>query len=179
MHYTALPKFHLSRFHPGMKLLLTLYLGSVLAGLVGSILMFTARMEPSLDGVRRHYQGDPVGSTLDEELAPIEPRAIELGMTSRRIVEILHPHLFSVPLVLLVVCHLFALTNARPAVKMAGYLAAFGGFFVLSAGMALAPLGTPGVLAVFAGAAALVGGTAAMCVGGILAAWLGRPPARA
>lgn len=180
MHYTALPKFHLSKFHPGMKILLSMYLGSVLVGLVVSFLMFTSRADLSYDGAIRHYQGDEAISDESREAMDAESDIliINMPMSATRIIEILHPHMFSVPLVLLVICHLFALTNAPHFVKISCYFGSFGGFVLTFGGMWIATMSGFGVWLLFIGGAAFFVTSTWMCIASIGAAWFGKPKAK-
>lgn len=179
MHYLTRQRLHLSLFHPLMKVLLSLYILSVGAALFVAALKYTDRAEWSSDGVAAYVHGDdaarddPFGAPF-EGLAG-EPRA---GLTRRQLVDIAHPHLFSVPLVLFVLGHLLHLTRLPDALKLSINVAAFGSFlatfllpFVVAERAALAPL-------LHAAGWVLMISFVLLCAVPLWETWLGRPPER-
>ncbi len=133
MHYLTRQRLHIARFHPLMKVLLSLYIVSVLAAMWVATLKYTDRGEWSFGGVREFIAGsadtshdpfgDPMGGT-EEGLAYAEPKS------RRELVDIVHPHLFSIPIVLFLLGHLVHLTGLRDGLKLAINVTAFGSFLV-------------------------------------------------
>ena len=128
MHFLTRQRLHLARFHPLMKVLLTLYIISVLAGLWVASLKYTDRATWSVDGVTDYVAGseeladdDPFGGVF----AGLEGEALFEGKTRRELVDIVHPHLFSIPILLFVLGHLLHLTNLRDGWKLGINVIAF------------------------------------------------------
>lgn len=182
MHYLTRQRLHLSRFHPLMKALLTLYVASVLLALWVSTLKYTDRAEWSARGAGEYVRGaahdgsvpqaDPFG---DPFAGTPEGGAARPGLTRRQVVDIIHPHLWSVPLLIFVLGHLLHLTRLPDALKLGLNAAAFLSFLATF----LAPLLVEdrevlGPLLHGGGTLFLVA-LLAQCLVTLWETWLGRP----
>jgi hypothetical protein len=141
VRYTLLPKMHLSRLPLPTRILLTCFVLSIGAALWVGSLKYTQRAEFSAAGARRYLHGEATGDSLGDRssdgLLPGED-LIEEGadgleppaerMTPRRLVDVVHPHLFTVPIVLFVFLHLLILTRLPDGWKIALHLHAFAAF---------------------------------------------------
>ena len=103
-----------------LRVLMTFYLLTVLLGLGSSAAKYATRTGVAPASVVRYYAGDAAGE-------------VEPPKSTRFLTDVTHPHLFSVPLVLLVVCHLVHMTGLPAAALVAldgatflGFLATFG-----------------------------------------------------
>ena len=128
MRYFASSRFHISSLAPGLKLVVSLYLLTVLMGLGFSTAKFLQRMDLTSESVETYYLGDGNGEELlifgDEELG-------EPPKSDRFLVDVAHPHMFTVPLILLVICHLAHLSRINVVVLATLDIGAFFGFFSL------------------------------------------------
>jgi hypothetical protein len=100
-----------------------------LLALFVSVLFYEDLVGPQTAGVRGYYAGQaaapatpgiatPGGPKL--ELPPdAEPPSITVAVTYRKLLEVTHFHLFTVPVFLLIIAHLFMLTGLRPGTKSA------------------------------------------------------------
>ncbi len=155
MRYLSSSGFHISTLPGGLKFVLSLYLVASLFGLVVSSAKFLQRMDPTPSSVESYFQGDDEGA--DPQMIPGEGA----GKSVRYLTDTTHPHLFTVPLVLLVICHLAHLTRVSQLFLGLLDLGAFLGFFLM--------FGSPWVLSVQPTTFALlmiVGGTLlTLCMG--------------
>jgi hypothetical protein len=132
------------------KLIYTVFCGFMLLGLLSSILYGIDLMGPTAEGAVRYYRGQPAspapaapaatapraGGGPAMELPPDEasPTAaittLHVGIPYRKLLEVSHFHLFTVPVVLLILAHLFMLTDLQERTKVAwiavSSVAAFG-----------------------------------------------------
>ncbi|MCB9898939.1 MAG: hypothetical protein H6825_13120 [Planctomycetes bacterium] len=183
MHYLTRQRLHLSRFHPLMKLLLSLYVLSVVGGLWVAGLKYSDRAEWTPRGAGAYVAGepnvgaeaaaedpfgDPFGGTPDGVMA-------REGLSRRQLVDIAHPHLFTLPLVLFVLCHLAHLTRlpdvAKGALDVAAFVsfgATFGAPFVLDDPALLGPV-------LYAAGTTLLVSCVLLCAIVLWETWLGRP----
>ena len=129
MRYTVVPRLHLSRLQLPTRILLTCFVLSVDVGLVVGSLKYTHRAEFSAGGAQRYWHGagatdraDPAAILPGEEefadpgeTAPLAPAP----KSARFLVDTVHPHLFTVPLLLFVLLHLLVLTRLPDAAKIA------------------------------------------------------------
>ena len=154
MRYFTSTGFQISSLPVGLKIVLSLYLVSSLFGLVVSSAKFLQRMDPTPSSVQTYFQGD--GENVD----PMIPGEGE-GKSIRYLTDTTHPHLFTVPLVLLVICHLAHLTRINQLFLGLLDLGAFTGFFLM--------FGAPWVLSVqpttFALLMILGGSLLTLCMG--------------
>lgn len=137
MRYTLLPKMHLSRLPLPTRVLLTCFVLSIGAALWVGSLKYTQRAEFSAAGARRYLHGEdsrgaagdgllPGEELIEEETDGLAPPAER--MSPRRLVDVVHPHLFTVPIVLFVFLHLLILTRLPDGWKIALHLHAFAAF---------------------------------------------------
>jgi hypothetical protein len=182
MHYLTRQRLHLSRFHPLMKALLTCYIASVLLASWVATLKYGDRAAWSPQDVGRYVRGatasgeapaaDPFG---DPFAGTAEGTASTPAMSRRQIVDIVHPHLFTVPIVLFILGHLLHLTRLPDALKLLVNLTAFLSFFVVF----LAPLWVQdrAVLGwlLYGAGTLLLASVAALCLVPLWEMWLGRP----
>jgi hypothetical protein len=119
---------------PAAKLLYTAFCALSMMGLVTSMILyddvvrFGARATPRelLDNIVEHYQPAAAPADGQARTAPDAPdRAVR-----RRLLEVTHAHLFSVPVLLLVLGHLFLLTSASARTKLACIGLAVAGAFL-------------------------------------------------
>ncbi len=172
MRYFTSSGFHISSLPWGLKLVLSLYLIANLFGLAVANAKFLQRMDPTPSSVEKYFQGDDEGA--DPQVLPGEGE----GKSVRYLTDTTHPHLFTVPLVLLVICHLAHLTRINQLLLGLLDLGAFTGFFLM--------FGAPWVLSVqpttFALLMILGGSLLTLCMGllcaiPLVAMWLGTTPA--
>lgn len=178
MHYLTRQRLHLSRFHPLMRTLLSLYVASVLAALWVAALKYTDRADWSPEGTRLYLQGDegPSSDAFGDPFAGTADGEREhVGMSRRQVIDIVHPHLFTVPIVLFILGHLLHLTRLPDSLKallnVTVFVACLGTFLLPLAvrehGGLASVLVTCGTL--------LVGGVALQCVILLYETWFGRP----
>ena len=160
MRYFRSSSFHVSSLPTGLRIVLTLYLIANLFGLAVSSTKFLQRMDPTPASVTRYYQGE---KTEDSGEVVILPGGETEGKSVRYLTDVTHPHLFTVPLVLLVVAHLAHLTRVRQLFLGLLDFGAFLGFFLM--------FGTPWVLslapATMAVAMILGAGLLTVCMTGL------------
>jgi hypothetical protein len=147
------------------KVLYTFFGVFALLAFFVSVVYYEDLMGSSVAGARLYYAGGrvagettappPVGSGPKIELPEEAAVRVREPLSYRHLLEVTHFHLFTVPVFLLIVAHLFMLTGLRPTAKLAWILAAS-----LSS---LAHLGAPWWVRYRAGsAAALVPATGAI-----------------
>jgi hypothetical protein len=177
MHYLTRQRLHISLFHPLMKVLMSLYIVSVGAGLWVATIKYSDRAEWSTEGVELYVHGSGDRAEQDEFGAPfagVEEGEAE-GMSRRQIVDIAHPHLFSVPIVLFILGHLLHLTRLHDGLKLSINVVAFTSFlatfllpFVIVDDATLAPV-------LFGTGWAMLVSFALLCVVPLFEMWLGKP----
>jgi hypothetical protein len=179
MHYLTRQRLHLSLFHPLMKVLMSLYILSVGAGMWVATLKYTDRGDWSPIGVELMVHGDSTAAEAEVEvfndpLAGIADGNHE-GMSRRELVDIAHPHLFSVPVVLFLLGHLLHLTRLPDWLKLTINVGAFGSFlatfllpFLVVENATLAPL-------LYASGSVMVLCFALLCIVPLAEMWFGRP----
>jgi hypothetical protein len=98
-----------------------------LLALFSSVLFYEDLVGPRTGGVRGYYAGasaeppspsaaaPPGGPAL--ELPPEGEARLTVAVTYRKLLEVTHFHLFTVPVFLLIIAHLFMLTGLSTAVK--------------------------------------------------------------
>jgi len=112
------------------KIAFSAYLAFTMLGLITAVLYsFELAGGGGLDGVRAYYGAqaaadDPEGPTID--LAPADERPLVVGVTYRTLLEASHFHLFTVPVLLLIVSHLFILAGLGRRATVAWLLGAWG-----------------------------------------------------
>lgn len=99
-----------------IRLLYTLFLLLMLAGFAFSFFWAHSMTGLSPQGIADHYQGND--ATFGEP------------MSFRELAEITHFHLFTMPVVFMILVHVLYLTMASEAVKVSATWMAFGGVFL-------------------------------------------------
>jgi hypothetical protein len=161
-----------------MRTLLSLYVVSVLAALWVASLKYTDRADWSAEGARLYIQGDatPVDDAFGDPFAGTADGTREhVGMSRRQIIDVVHPHLFTVPIVLFILGHLLHLTRLPDALKALLNVSVFAaclGTFLLP--LAVREHGRLAPVLVACGTT-LVGGVALQCAILLYETWLGRP----
>lgn len=139
MRQFASSGFRLWNLSREAKVLYTAFCVLILFGIGSSAAYYGDLVGARLDGVRRYYAGvadDGPGAALPQA-PPAGGPALELptdaeahraplvvAVTYRKLLEVTHFHLFTMPVVLLIVGHLFFATGASDRSKFAWVLAA-------------------------------------------------------
>ncbi len=177
MHYLTRQRLHLSRFHVLMKVLLTLYITSVGCGLWVATLKYTDRAAWSADGARLYIAGDGAGAgdALGDPLAGTpEGLSQHPGLSRRPLIDIVHPHLFTVPIVLFILGHLLHLTRLPDPLKLALNVSAFASCLATFL-LPLALRAHPGLAPLLIGAGTVfIASVALLCVIPLWETWFGR-----
>ncbi len=118
--YYKMPSFNLRGASAGTKVLLTCFLLFVAAGYVVAMLYFHDRTRLEIAGIERYYKGD--------EPAMVFPKS------RAELIAITHPHAFSMPMLLFILCHLVALCRISERIKCTLYIASFGSAACVLAG---------------------------------------------
>ncbi|MBI5367388.1 MAG: hypothetical protein HZA54_10155 [Planctomycetes bacterium] len=118
--YYRMPSFSLRAASLSTKVLLTCFLLSTLAGYVVALLYFHDRTGLQIEGIQRYYQGD------EEKMVFAKTRTELIAST--------HPHAFSMPMLLFILCHLAALCRISERLKCGLYLTCFGSAACVLAG---------------------------------------------
>ncbi len=115
------------------KVLYSAFCVLILCGIVSSALYYGDLVGSGLGGVRRYYGGEsddaasaPSGAEGSRAGPAIEmppevearPQKIVVAVTYRKLLEVTHFHLFTMPVVLLIVGHLFFATALSPRAKL-------------------------------------------------------------
>jgi hypothetical protein len=148
----------------GARVVYSIFLAFTLLGMVLTLALTDDMVGLDMRGVANYYEGEtsPVedpradeGPNLllppdAEKLAAFEP------MSRRKLLEVTHFHLFSMPVYLLILSHIFMLSRARTTSK-----ATWIGLGSLATALHivapwLAATGSPGSVAVYAGSGALL-----------------------
>jgi hypothetical protein len=119
-----------------MKVLLTLFLVSMAAGLFVSVMKYTQRAEFSPTGARTYFHGSGGTSVADPTdlealLDPGLDAVDETGLvTDERksvgyLVDVTHPHAFTVPVLYFILFHFLALTRLKEWQKIGLHLYGF------------------------------------------------------
>ena len=165
MRYLRSSGFHISSLPAGLKLVLTLYLIANIFGLAVSTAMFSQRLGNTPTSVQQYYEGD---ETIDAPVIGVEIG----GKSAEHITSAAHPHLFTVPLILLVIAHLAHLTNVGQRLLGALDVGAFLGFFMMF-GAPFLISSAPSLMSIsmMIGAILLTLCMAALCVISLIAMW--------
>ena len=116
------------------KVLYTAFCVLILCGIVSSALYYGDLVGSGLGGVRRYYGGESddaagasAGGAEPSRAGPAidvppeveaRPQKIVVAVTYRKLLEVTHFHLFTMPVVLLIVGHLFFATALSPRAKL-------------------------------------------------------------
>lgn len=115
--YYSFKRFRLDRAPKNTRVLITcFYIMIVLAVGVG-VLNYAVRTGLSPDGTAAWYLGN--------EDAPGEVSELMFPKSVREMLDVTHPHLFEITLIVFVLCHLFGLTRVRERTKRWIYILSF------------------------------------------------------
>ncbi len=136
--YMAFPRLRLERLPWPTRLLATFYVFSVLAALAVSVWYYALKTELSAGAIAEYYQGSPEEARLpgdDDALGAMRADGMTLHdrKSELELVQVLHPHSFSVPLMLFVLLHLFGLAVESDRLKALVYTLAFLAYAALFA----------------------------------------------
>jgi hypothetical protein len=195
MRQFASKGFRLWQLPTTAKLVYTVFCLFTLLGLLSSVLYFVDLMGVAPEGAARYYRGAPTsgsaarspvekkaavkpdGPSLD--LPPDDPaarpgEALLVGIPYRKLIEVSHFHLFTVPVVLLILAHLFMLTDLREPTKIGWIGLASLASFVHLAAPWLVRYVSPGASVLMPTTGALMLGAMAVLTGyPIYAMWWG------
>lgn len=118
--YYKMPSFNLRGASLSTKILLTCFLVFTFAGFSIAMLYFHDRTGLEIQGIERYYQGD------EEKMIFAKTRTELIAST--------HPHAFSMPMLLFILCHLVALCRIPEWLKSTLYVASFGSAACVLAG---------------------------------------------
>jgi hypothetical protein len=152
----ASPGFRVWNLPVPAKVLYSSFCILTIFGMVSSALYYGALVGGGLGGVRSYYAGEDaqpeapeLGATRGPALdIPDESRHLVVAVTYRKLLEVTHFHLFTMPVVLLIVGHLFFATGISERAKLAWIITAAAGvalhiatpWLVRYAGTWMAPL---------------------------------------
>jgi len=124
MRYTVILGMHLSKLPLPTRILLSLFVVSILVALWVGSLKYTQRAEFTPGGANRYWHGDESAGdgfdALERGVAPLPERK-----STRYLLDVVHPHLFTVPIVLFILLHLLILTRLPDPLKIALHVHAF------------------------------------------------------
>lgn len=103
--------FSLRRAARPTKLMITAFLGTTSAAIAVGVVNYRVRTGLTPGGAEAWYRGSETTGLFEK--TPLE------------LLDATHPHLFGQAFLFFILCHLFALTPVRPALKTVVYLAAF------------------------------------------------------
>lgn len=127
MRYTLSPKLHLSRLPLPTRVVLTCFVVLIEAALLVGAQKYRDRAEFTPTGAQHYFHGDgargegttepllPGEDEIDGSVAPQQAPA----KSARLLVDIVHPHLFTVPIVQFILLHLLILTRLPDRWKIA------------------------------------------------------------
>jgi hypothetical protein len=133
VRYTLSPKLHLSRLPLPTRVVLTCFVVMIEAALLVGAQKYRDRAEFTPAGAQRYLHGDAPATAPGEELLPGEDDIEEGGglraeaprKSARQLVDLVHPHLFTVPIVQFILLHLLILTRLPDRWKIGLTLHAF------------------------------------------------------
>jgi len=133
MRYTLSPKLHLSRLPLPTRVVLTCFVVLIEAALLVGSQKYRDRAEFTPTGAERYFHGDAAAGDGAEPLLPGED-LIDAAVaaqpappkSTRFLVDVIHPHLFTVPIVQFILLHLLILTRLSDRAKIALTLHGFG-----------------------------------------------------
>lgn len=133
MRYTLTPKLHLSRLPLPTRVVLTCFVVMIESALLVASQKYSDRAEFTPSGAESYFHGDGAadagsppllpGEDQIDDSAPAQPRPAK---STRALVDIVHPHLFTVPIVQFILLHLLILTRLADRAKIALTLHGFG-----------------------------------------------------
>src|SRR5436853_3437007 len=176
--------YPLSRSDAGTKILITLFLATMLAAFAVAELNVYDKVGRIKNGIARRYGPEQLPKQVDAsmqpgETAPIETASVETSPPSDAIetgeaasieadmpvarmntfsalVDVTHPHVFELPLVVFVLAHFLMRTRAPRWLKVSSYIIGFGGIVLfLSAPWLVRYVSIKASPALYVGAAAI------------------------
>ncbi len=139
MRHFAGPGIRLWNLSREAKLVYTFFCVFSLGAMASSVLLYEDMVGPALRGgaierVRRYYGAQAAlppaeaaaprgGPAIDVPTEAAEEARITVAMPARKLLEVTHFHLFTVPVFLLIISHLFMLGGAGPRAKVAWIVA--------------------------------------------------------
>ena len=133
MRYTLSPKLHLSRLPLPTRVVLTCFVVLIEAALLVGAQKYRDRAEFTPAGAERYFHGDAAVDGATEPLLPGEDLIDATAAaqpappkSTRFLVDVVHPHLFTVPIVQFILLHLLILTRLSDRAKIALSLHGFG-----------------------------------------------------
>lgn len=118
------PGFRLWNLGVQAKLLYSAFCILTLCGVVSSALFYADLVGSGTRGIRRYYAGEaqpaaPEVATAGPaiELPPEEKAPLVVAVSYRKLLEVTHFHLFTMPVILLIVGHLFLATGLGERIK--------------------------------------------------------------
>ncbi len=141
MKQFASPGFRVWNLSPPAKVLYSAFCVLTLLGIASSALYYGALVGGGLQGIRAYYAGEEAapanGDGRDAHPAPgpamdlpQESRPLVVAMSYRKLLEVTHFHLFTMPVILLIVGHLFFATGIGDRAKL-GWISAASASVVL------------------------------------------------
>jgi hypothetical protein len=196
MRQFSSPGFRLWNLGIEAKLLYTTFCVLTLAGIVSSALYYGDLVGTGTSGIKSYYAGEarvppapppsaapgapPTGPAIDVPEDDQGRPPIIVPMTYRKLLEVTHFHLFTMPVVLLIIGHLFLATGLGERAKL--------GWLIAASASVAAHLATPWIVR-YGGAGlaflhaitgvALTLTMAVLTVYPVLAMWRGKPAASA
>ena len=186
--------YPLSRSDTNTKLLITLFLLTMLAAFAIAEMNVYDKVGRIKNGVVERYGPEAVGraeplkepapaevSRTSDAAEPAEPLSLEGEMPVARmntfstLVDVTHPHVFELPLVVFVLAHFLMRTRAAQWFKLTNYLLAFGGIVAFLAGPWLVRyVSVKAAPVLYAGAVAIGVSVLLMVVVSLWDMWIGR-----
>lgn len=139
MRQFAQKGFRIDQLSTEAKILYTAFLAFSVVGLVLSVVYYAALVgDAPLTGAKQYYAGEVVqglagageggdesGPALElpDDIIEAPPEPLIAPMTARKLLEVTHFHLFTVPVFLLIIAHLFLMCRMRSGLRI---------FFLLS-----------------------------------------------
>ena len=125
------PGFRLSRMPFGMKVTYSLFLVFMAAGFGSNFFLQYMKTGFSYQGFVQYYRGnlDEAGEETGEGEAPAGEMVLREPMSVRELLLTTHMHLFIMPVVILILVHVFFMSSVGPALKTAGMILPFAGMF--------------------------------------------------
>lgn len=120
--YFAFRSFKLWRAPLHTRVLLTLFNATMLVATSIGILMYRLRTKLTAQGARDWYLGNEGTARPGDEML--------FARSLKEMLDVTHPHAFSQAFLFFILCHIFALTNAKDRTKIAVYVLAFTTMFV-------------------------------------------------
>jgi hypothetical protein len=195
MRQFSSPGFRLWNLGIEAKILYSTFCLLTLLGIGSSALYYGDLVGTGTSGIKNYYAGDasiapapttapaagpPAGPAIDVPDDEQSRRPIVVPMTYRKLLEVTHFHLFTMPVVLLIIGHLFLATGLGDRAKLAWLVAGAASVVAHLATPWLVRYGGPGLAFLHAiTGIALTLTMAVLTIYPVLAMWRTKPNARA